>query len=138
MWFATGVESVARSQVEGIKLLLYCLRFEYSSWNSEIASIYPQFSINSINELESTFCQHIKWELYISSSLYAKYYFALRSLTEKRDFRRYVIVFTLNSKYDLHRHYNAMVTNAPGAQQVAIRSEGVKETMLHTTLSKSL
>ena len=60
-----------------------------SSWNSEISQIYPQFSLQSINRLERLFCSEIKWDLYISSSAYAKYYFALRSLTEKKDFRRF-------------------------------------------------
>jgi hypothetical protein len=60
----------------------------HSSWNSEIAQIFPQFTVQKINRLERTFCHHIKWDLYISSSLYAKYYFALRSFTEKTDFRR--------------------------------------------------
>ena len=60
-----------------------------SSWNSEISQIYPQFSLQSINRLERLFCSVIKWDLYISSSAYAKYYFALRSLTEKKDFRRF-------------------------------------------------
>jgi len=95
---------------------------DLSSWNSEVAQIFPQFTLQNINRLERTFCHNIKWDLYISSSLYAKYYFALRSLTEKTDFRR---------------NYNTMVLEAPGAQQVAIRSENVKETMLHTTLSRS-
>lgn len=61
---------------------------DLSSWNSEFAQIYPQFSLQAINRLEGLFCQDIKWDLYISSSSYAKYYFALRSLTEKRSFRR--------------------------------------------------
>jgi len=93
---------------------------DLSSWNSEISQIYPQFSLQSINRLERQFCQEIKWDLYISSSTYAKYYFALRSLAEKKDFRR---------------EYNIMMINAPGAQQVAERSVGVKESFL---LSQSL
>lgn len=59
-----------------------------SSWNSEFSQIYPQFTLQAINKLEVTYCKEIKWNLYISSSAYAKYYFALRSLTEKSDFRR--------------------------------------------------
>lgn len=92
----------------------------FSSWNSEISQIYPQFSLQSINRLERMFCQEIKWDLYISSSAYAKYYFALRSLTEKKDFRR---------------DYNVMMINAPNADQVAERSTGIKESFL---MSKSL
>lgn len=77
-----------------INFIFYILLFSqifyifYSSWNSEISQIFPEYTLANINRLERTFCHHIKWDLYISSSLYAKYYFALRSLTEKSDFRR--------------------------------------------------
>lgn len=96
---------------------------DLSSWNSEIAQIYPQFPLPAINKLESQFCQEIKWDLYISSSSYAKYYFALRSLTEKKDFRA---------------NYNAMLLNAPNAKAIEERSTGVKQQFLSTVLSKSL
>jgi hypothetical protein len=61
---------------------------DWSSWNIEFANVYPQFSLESINRLEIQFLKMVKWDLYISSSLYAKYYFALRSLLEKQNFRR--------------------------------------------------
>lgn len=61
---------------------------DLSSWNVEFASVYPQFSVDAINRLELAFLKSIKWNLYISSSAYAKYYFALRSLLEKSDFRQ--------------------------------------------------
>jgi hypothetical protein len=38
----------------------------------------------------------------------------------------------------LFRNYNIMLVNAPGADQIAERSEGMKEIMLGTVLSKSL
>ena len=143
------------------------------SWNSEIAQIYPQFSLPSINRLgtsvipsfrllpsahfvfcarcaailfvnhflaksflistphaelntrhstESLFCREIKWDLYISASAYAKYYFALHSLNEKKDFRM---------------KYNAMLLNAPNAQQVASRSTGIKQLYSRSLPDKS-
>jgi Cyclin, N-terminal domain len=61
---------------------------DLSSWNIEFATVYPQYSLDAINRLELKFVRRIKWELYISSSTYAKYYFALRSLVEKQDFRQ--------------------------------------------------
>lgn len=61
---------------------------DLSSWNIEFSSVYPQFSLEAINKLELNFLRHVKWDLYISSSCYAKYYFALRSLVEKQDFRQ--------------------------------------------------
>jgi hypothetical protein len=96
---------------------------DLGSWNVEIAEIYPQFTLQAINRLERQFCEALSWNLYISSSLYAKYYFALRSLTARKDFRR---------------KYNVMMTQAPGAEQVAKRTEEVKDEYLATTLSRSL
>lgn len=61
---------------------------DLSSWNIEFASVYPQYSLDAINRLELNFLRNVKWDLYISTSLYAKYYFALRSLVEKVDFRQ--------------------------------------------------
>jgi hypothetical protein len=89
MWPLVGVKGVAGLRVSEC----YCESFVISalfssSWNSEIATILPQYSVQSINKLERIFCEEIKWDLYISSSAYAKYYFALRALTEKKDFRR--------------------------------------------------
>jgi hypothetical protein len=98
---------------------------DLSSWNSEISQIYPQFTLEAINKLEMVFCKEIGWNLYISSSAYAKYYFALRSLTEKRDFRR---------------NYNYMMITAPQtANMVEQRSEEVKQIVFDSmTLSRSL
>lgn len=104
----------------------------------EISQIYPQFSLKSINRLEALFCREIKWNLYISSSLYAKYYFALRSLYEKKDFRRYVQSSSMEMSFNpfIHSNYNAMMlTDAPGAQHVKDRSDEIRRMMI--TLSRS-
>jgi len=100
---------------------------DLSSWNIEFASVYPQFSLEAINRLELQFLKLIKWDLYISSSLYAKYYFALRSLLEKSGFRN---------------RYNQMVGGIGGiaaseAMKVSKRSEAVKEEALQH-LSRSM
>jgi hypothetical protein len=100
---------------------------DLSSWNIEFASVYPQFSLDAINRLELSFLKYIKWDLYISSSLYAKYYFALRSLLEKSGFRD---------------RYNQMVGGIGGiaaseALKVSKRSEAVKEEAL-LQLSRSM
>lgn len=124
---------------------------DLSSWNIEFASVYPQFSLDAINKLEVNFLRHIKWDLYISSrcvftlwcamsfnivsnlqsffcdSLYAKYYFALRSLVEKVDFRQ---------------RYNRMVGRVDSVAQsealkIQERSEAVKEEAL-LQLSRSM
>ena len=100
---------------------------DLSSWNIEFASVYPQFSLDAINRLELFFLKFIKWDLYISSSLYAKYYFALRSLLEKSGFRN---------------RYNEMIGGIGGvaaseAMKVSKRSEALKEESL-LQLSRSM
>uniref|UniRef100_M4BM45 Cyclin N-terminal domain-containing protein n=1 Tax=Hyaloperonospora arabidopsidis (strain Emoy2) TaxID=559515 RepID=M4BM45_HYAAE len=93
---------------------------DLSSWNVEISNIYPQFSLQSINRLERLFLHHIQWDLYISATVYAKYYFALRSLTEKKDFRR--------------RYNYTMRVDPPNSKRLEERSAAVK----HELYSKSL
>jgi hypothetical protein len=100
---------------------------DLSSWNIEFASVYPQYSLDSINRLELLFLQKLRWDLYISSSQYAKYYFALRSLVEKPDFRQ---------------RYNRMVggvdtVQADQAKQIEERSTQVKKEAL-IQLSRSM
>lgn len=73
------------------------------------------------------FLRMVKWDLYISSSLYAKYYFALRSVVEKPGFRN---------------RYNRMVAGvdnvqASEARKVEERSTQVKEEAL-LQLSRSM
>jgi hypothetical protein len=97
---------------------------DLSSWNIEFASVYPQFSLDSVNRLEILFLRMIKWDLYISSSCYAKYYFALRSLVEKPDFRQ---------------RYNRMVglDSVAEALKIERRSTRVKEEAI-SQLSRSM
>ena len=103
------------------------------SWNSEISQIYPQFSLQAINRLESLFCREIKWDLYISSSSYAKYYFALRSLTEKKGFRVNYNAIALGVGVGMGVGVNA----APNAQQVAERSTGMRTQLYSRSLPGS-
>lgn len=99
---------------------------DLSSWNVEFASVYPQFSVDAINQLELQFLKCVNWDLYISSSLYAKYYFALRSLLEKQGFRqRYSGMAGVDS------------VSASDALKVQQRSEMAKEDAL-AQLSRSM
>jgi len=98
---------------------------DLSSWNVEFASVYPQFSIDAINKLEILFLRTIKWDLYISSSLYAKYYFALRSVVSRSDFRN---------------RYNQLVgviehEQAKSAQKVEKRSTKMKKVLAELSAS---
>lgn len=61
---------------------------DLNSWSVEFAAIYPQFTVHAVNTLERHFVSRIGFNLYISGSVYARYYFALRSLNEQRSFRQ--------------------------------------------------
>lgn len=90
---------------------------DLSSWNVEFSTVYPQYSLKSINRLELLFLGAIRWDMSISSSMYAKYYFALRSLTEKEDFRR--------------RYNRVLQIDAPRATNVEVRADALKKDVSH-------
>ena len=71
---------------------------DLNCWNVEFASVLPDFPLRSINKLERAFLKYLRYSLFISGSVYAKYYFALRSLGEKKNFRnKYnTVVMTAN------------------------------------------
>jgi hypothetical protein len=88
---------------------------DLSSWNIEFATVYPQYSLDSIHRLELQFLRMVKWDLYISSSLYAKYYFALRALVGKKDFRQ---------------RYNRMVGGVDSVQVLEARKIEERSTLI--------
>ena len=98
-----------------------------ASWNIEFSVVFPQFSLAAINALERNYVTAVGWDMYISQSLYAKYYFALRSLNEKHDFRRKYNRFVLNDSKEQPKDANMVELRSN-----KIRSEWVK------ALSKSL
>ena len=86
-----------------------------------------RFNLAAINALERNYVTAVGWDMYISQSLYAKYYFALRSLNEKHDFRRKYNRFVLNDSKEQPKDANMVELRSN-----KIRSEWVK------ALSKSL
>lgn len=61
---------------------------DLATWNVEFADASPTFSLEAINQMEQLFVRHLRFNLYISGALYARYYFALRSMAERSNFRR--------------------------------------------------
>jgi hypothetical protein len=53
---------------------------DISIWNVEFAELFPVFSLQDINLLEKRVLEALNYNLYISSTQYAKYYFALRTM----------------------------------------------------------
>ena len=93
---------------------------DLNCWNVEFASVLPDFSLKSINQLERAFLKYLRYSLFISGSVYAKYYFALRSLGEKKNFRNKYNTVVMTS--------NRMIPSSRGNQKATVeqRSEAIK------------
>lgn len=53
--------------------------------NADFAFIYPFFTTEEINKLEQKFLELLQYNVTVKASLYAKYYFELRSLYKESD-----------------------------------------------------
>ena len=69
---------------------------DLSSWNIEFSNLLPILSLSNINKLEGLYLQSLQYDLYISSSEYAKYYFALRGLKNTKT--EHIPRYYLNTK----------------------------------------
>ena len=104
---------------------------DLNCWNVEFASVLPDFPLKSINKLERAFLKYLRYSLFISGSVYAKYYFALRSLGEKKNFRnKYNTVVMTSSGSRMIPGAN----RAPRANAVEERSAAVKSEMYAKSL----
>lgn len=70
-------------------LLLACKMWnDLATWNIELAAVARQYTQGSISRMEQAFVSCLRFQLAIGASEYAQYFFALRGLTEQRDFKR--------------------------------------------------
>ena len=99
---------------------------DLATWNIELAAVCRQYSQGAVSRMEQAFASCLRFQLYISASEYAKYFFALRSLSEQRDFQR--------------RFAAALprpIPNAPGASSPAA-VEAASATLQEAVYSRSL
>jgi len=73
---------------------------DLSSWNIEFSELFPIFTLKEINQLEKLFLQEINYNLFISGTEYARYYFALRGLryTHEQKIPRHYLDFQMGGR----------------------------------------
>uniref|UniRef100_A0A6B2LE36 Cyclin N-terminal domain-containing protein n=1 Tax=Arcella intermedia TaxID=1963864 RepID=A0A6B2LE36_9EUKA len=54
-------------------------------WNSDFRSVFPQLKLNDLSKLEREYLRLLDFTVAIKSSIYAKYYFDLRTVAEIND-----------------------------------------------------
>jgi len=73
---------------------------DLASWNVEFSELFPCLGIKAINHLEKMFLNEMSYNLFVSGSMYAKYYFALRGLryTDENQIPKNYLDFQLGKK----------------------------------------
>jgi len=71
---------------------------DLSTWNAEFTDILADWPLPGVNELERRFVSALGFDLFITPSTFARYYFALRSLGEEVGFRRRLMGAVLADK----------------------------------------
>jgi len=52
-------------------------------WNVDFLSVFPDIDVNDLKKLEKYFLEFLRYDVSLSASVYAKYYFELRVLAEQ-------------------------------------------------------
>jgi hypothetical protein len=77
-------------------------------WNSDFLRAFPLLSIKDLNQMERGFLTKLQFNVTLKASVYAKYYFELRSLSERDE-----------------KNFPLRPLNAAGQQRLEMRSKGL-------------
>jgi len=55
---------------------------ELAVWNADFKEVFPKLSVKDLNELEKSLLAYLDYNLTLNSSMYVKYFFTLRGLSE--------------------------------------------------------
>jgi len=106
---------------------------DLASWNVEFSELFPCLGIKEINHLEKMFLNEMAYDLFVSGSMYAKYYFALRGLryTDEKQIPRNYLDFQLGTtqRVSLGMGSHSQLTFKKKPSSTALRGYDEKNTV---------
>lgn len=121
----TGISIVPsnwRRIVLGCLILASKVWEDQAVWNVDFVDVFSKVTVKDLNQLERHVLNGLQFHVSLKASVYAKYYFELRTLSERDD-----------------KHFPLKPLDKKGAKRLEKRSTGVEETakMKKITRSKS-
>jgi len=103
---------------------------DLSSWNFEFSQLFPCFGTEEMNYLEKMFLHEISYDLFVSGSMYARYYYSLRGLryTSEKDIPNNYLDIQLKKKSSYQHQIS--VKYPSGAKSCLATSLDSKKEML--------
>jgi len=97
-------------------------------WTADFLRVFPRLTVSDLNELEKEYLTGLQFMVNLKASVYAKYYFELRSLSEKDQDHFPVKPLTEEGKQRLElrsRGLEQKITDLAAGQKKLRRSESV-------------
>jgi len=95
--------------------------------NADFSILYPALTVKEINYLERKFLDLLEFKLTVSASLYAQYYFELRSICEESQSPTAVSILRPLSKIQAKRleHRSQMLSDQYGRERATYRKKSM-------------
>jgi len=101
---------------------------DLASWNIEFAELFPILGLKEINDLEKLFLTKLDYQLFVSPSIYAKYYFALRQVRQSNVPKLYL---------DLNIGVSKKIRQGPHQGSMPSPQDSQSKTMIMPNISTS-
>jgi len=89
-------------------------------WNVDFLNVFPKLKTEDLAKLEREYLTSLQFTVTLKSSVYAKYYFALRSVAEKSD-----------------KNFPLQPLTVQGAEKLEAKSSGIEKTVRKNNFQRS-
>jgi hypothetical protein len=89
-------------------------------WNVDFLNVFPNLTVDDLNQLERHYLNSLQFNVSLKASVYAKYYFELRALSERDS-----------------QHFPLKPLDKEGQKRLEIRSKGLETTAKKNKVQRS-